>query len=62
LTRAKTFVVLPGLLLRWCLVDELAPHEQRSQLTIAPHATQVGPRLTIKEAIDLARIPRTAAV
>jgi hypothetical protein len=47
-------------LLRWCLVDELAPHEQRSQPTIAPHAAEVGRGLTIKEAIDLALISRAA--
>jgi hypothetical protein len=28
--------------------------------TIAPHATEVGRGLTIKEAIDLAMIPRAA--
>jgi hypothetical protein len=51
-----------GLLLpTWCLVDELAPHEQRAQPKIA-HATEVGRRLTIKKAIELARIPQTAAV
>lgn len=37
-------------------------HEQRSRPTMSPAASEIGRWLTIKEALDLARIPETASM